>query len=407
MIGARGGIKVGIRGGIAVGAGADELAPVTHTLLSIAVAPVGVTIYDNEKRQFVATGYYSDGLEEDVSASAVWASTVSADATVDAVGLASGVSTGATHITATIGAISGSTLLMVSAVPAEAVNTWTQASLATPPTGGSFGGACFDIARDQIVYFVGGTNQTWVLDASRVRDPLAAWVLKAPATTPGARFGCALTWDAVNNVAVLAGGTPNSDAYTWNGTNWTAVDDPIVSVYGTACFDPVLGVIRLWNGGDAVAYDTYQDRASDGTWSLIDTQLVRPPVGQQKAMWHDGTFTWLLGGTGSNPSHLWALDASDPLTGWADQSPVNDLPHAGAGMTAVYSAGGGYALVTLKYASTFETWKFDNAGLGWTQLNPITSPSARVGQSVAYDPNRVRFILCGGDAGSQQTWFTE
>ncbi len=66
-----------------------------------------------ETQQYRATGQFSDGTAQDLTARVTWASANPAIATVDASGRASGVAVGSTTITATLGAVTGSTSLTV------------------------------------------------------------------------------------------------------------------------------------------------------------------------------------------------------------------------------------------------------------------------------------------------------
>jgi uncharacterized protein YjdB len=87
------------------------------TLVSITVSPTSPTVALGLKQQFQAIGNYSDLSTEDLTATVTWDSTVPGVATISngaSKGLASTFSTGQTTITATSGAIMGSTTLNVS-----------------------------------------------------------------------------------------------------------------------------------------------------------------------------------------------------------------------------------------------------------------------------------------------------
>jgi uncharacterized protein YjdB len=83
------------------------------TLSSIAVTPANRSIPKNKTQQLKATGFFSDGTSTDITASADWSSANTSVATVNANGLASGVASGASDITATSGVTSGSTTLTI------------------------------------------------------------------------------------------------------------------------------------------------------------------------------------------------------------------------------------------------------------------------------------------------------
>jgi hypothetical protein len=85
-------------------------------LTSIAVTPVNPTVSVGNTENFTATGTFSDGSRQDVTTQATWSSGTT---TVATVGAASGpqpvkaIGVGTSTITATVGAVSGNTLLTV------------------------------------------------------------------------------------------------------------------------------------------------------------------------------------------------------------------------------------------------------------------------------------------------------
>src|SRR5262249_9901343 len=87
------------------------------TLTSIAVTPANPTIQIGATQQFTATGTYSDNSTQNITAQVTWASSKTSVATITSLGLASAVSAGSATISATQGAVSGSTTLTVAPAP--------------------------------------------------------------------------------------------------------------------------------------------------------------------------------------------------------------------------------------------------------------------------------------------------
>lgn len=83
------------------------------TLTSITVTPATASVVAGSAQQFTATGNYSDGSTQSLTASASWTSSITAVATVNSAGLATGIGAGATTITASVGSVSGSAVLTV------------------------------------------------------------------------------------------------------------------------------------------------------------------------------------------------------------------------------------------------------------------------------------------------------
>ena len=95
---------------------------ITPALVSIAITPANPSIAASTSEQFIATGTYSDNSTQNLTSQVTWASSSPSVATVSTTaptkGLASAVSAGTTSISATLGSISGNTLLTVtSATP--------------------------------------------------------------------------------------------------------------------------------------------------------------------------------------------------------------------------------------------------------------------------------------------------
>jgi hypothetical protein len=83
------------------------------TLTSLAVTPSERTVAAGTSLQFVATGIFSDSSLQDLTATATWGSSLTAVATIDAKGSASGVAAGTALISASFAGLMGSTNLTV------------------------------------------------------------------------------------------------------------------------------------------------------------------------------------------------------------------------------------------------------------------------------------------------------
>ena len=83
------------------------------TLTAIAVTPANPAIANGTNQQFAATGIYSDASTADLTGSVTWASGSPAVATINSTGLAHAGGQGASTISATLGLVSGTTVLTV------------------------------------------------------------------------------------------------------------------------------------------------------------------------------------------------------------------------------------------------------------------------------------------------------
>ena len=89
-------------------------------LASITITPANPSIVAGTTQQFTATGVYTDASTTDLTAMVTWASSTPGVATISNAGLATTLAGGTTTISATRGAITGSTLLTAQAATVSA-----------------------------------------------------------------------------------------------------------------------------------------------------------------------------------------------------------------------------------------------------------------------------------------------
>ena len=93
--------------------GSTALTVTPPEVVSIAILPSPASVPKGRTLQFSATGTFTDGSSDDVSAVVTWASSNSSVAPLGATGFATGVSEGSTTISATLDGIADSTILTV------------------------------------------------------------------------------------------------------------------------------------------------------------------------------------------------------------------------------------------------------------------------------------------------------
>jgi hypothetical protein len=105
---------------------------VTPTLTSIAITPANPSVAPGNMQQFSSTGTYSDASTQNLTTAATWSSSNTAAATIVAnTGLATTVASGTTAISATLGSVSGMTMLQVLAPDGFGHTAVTASSLGT------------------------------------------------------------------------------------------------------------------------------------------------------------------------------------------------------------------------------------------------------------------------------------
>ncbi len=247
---------------------------------------------------------------------------------------------------------------------------WTNVSPSGQgPIGRDWHAMVFDSARQQLVLFGGETSpsvsagsvlsDTWTWDGMN-------WTLKSPPTSPTARKGHAMVYDAAHSQVVLFGGqifqrqglntsfVSQNDTWVWDGTNWTQ-KTPTNSPPARA--------------GHAMAYDSAHG------------QVV------------------MFGGTtdaGSDLKDTWIWDG----TNWTQKSPQNS-PSVRWGHAIAYDSGHNDVVMFGGTSNGFvqnDTWLWD--GGNWTQLSIQTSPTARTTHAMVDDSTTGLLIVFGGDSNS-------
>jgi hypothetical protein len=221
------------------------------------------------------------------------------------------------------------------------------------------GSMTYDDARQRLVLFggwvrsVGSTDElsgdTWEWNGTE-------WTQVAD-IGPARRGGCALAYDTVRNRVVLFGGIGGlsgdeffGDTWEWDGTEWTQIADtgPPPRAYPAIAFDSSRGCLVLFGGYD----------------------------GQE---WLNDTWEWTDEG------------------GWVKRQDIG--PQFNANPTMVYSEKHTVLFGARLEQGAGQTWEWD--GNLWTQRQNM-GPPARVWHALAYDSQRDRMVLFGGQATRPQ-----
>jgi uncharacterized protein YjdB len=151
--------------------GSTVLTVSAATLVSIAVTPSSPSIAKGQTQQFAATGTYSDGSTQNLTASVTWASATTSTATITSGGLATGAGQGSSSISATSGSVSGSTVLTVLAT--------VQVTVGTTPAGLSFSVDGNAYTTTQSLTWTVGSSHTIATTSpqtsDRIQNTFAAW----------------------------------------------------------------------------------------------------------------------------------------------------------------------------------------------------------------------------------------
>jgi hypothetical protein len=168
-------------------------------------------------------------------------------------------------------------------------SVWTQLHPAHEPSIRSLVAIAYDPATKQVVLFgglssLGNTNMlndTWVWDGTD-------WMQQHPATSPPARDGAALTYDAATNQLVLFGGGSNgprigglvppplNDTWVWTGSNWIQQHpstSPLPVLLPSLVYDAAQQNLLLFGG--LYANTTPMRKELNDTWQWTGSNWVQ------------------------------------------------------------------------------------------------------------------------------------
>jgi uncharacterized protein YjdB len=184
---------------------------------SIAVAPVNPTILPGASQAMTATGAYPGGGTQNITLQVSWSSINTAVATVNSSGVVTAVGTGTSTISATLGSVSGSTLvtspaLVSIAVTPNGATILPGASQAMTATGTYAGGGTQNITSQASW---GSTNTTVAtVNSSGVVTALTTGTSTISATFSGISGSTQVTAPALSSISV----TPSTPTVAIGGT---------------------------------------------------------------------------------------------------------------------------------------------------------------------------------------------
>lgn len=271
----------------------------------------------------------------------------------------------------------------------------------------------YDEARRQLLLF-GGTgtegsavsadrNSTWKWDGS-------TWT-RIATTGPSPRYLAAIAYDATRQRVVLHGGQagvfPNTtflaDTWEWDGTSWTqkATTGPSARVHQTMAFDRTRGRVVLYGGfvpstnaelGDIWEWDgtAWQQSSLSGPANSIALGVAY----DEKT---SATYLFSMPKSGGPPvANRWTGTTVIPAATAAP--PCVPIPRQ---LSALGASPGGFLLYvhSCDQSGTIDpqSWRWD--GTAWTRLTG-TQPSLRYNAAMAYDRDRNRVVLFGGEVAT-------
>jgi hypothetical protein len=248
---------------VATGCSSSSSSTPAANLTGLSITPATVSLQVGGAQQLTATGTYSDGSTQNVTASASWVSSVGTTATVTNSGLVSAVATGTTRITATYGGKTATRDVTVS----PATVTLTSIAIGPNPaavdvgftlqlavTGTFSDSSTLDLTGE--ASFISSTTSVATVSAGGLVTGVAAGTSTVTATARGKT--------ATRDVTVSAVTTPGAAQIVfWDGYG----TDVSFRDFGGAANNVNVDTVELFHGRKSIKFDvTGSGSYSGGAW---------------------------------------------------------------------------------------------------------------------------------------------
>jgi hypothetical protein len=263
------------------------------TLASLTVTPTNPAIAIGTKQAFTATGNFSDGSTQDVTAQATWSSSATNVASIDASGIATGGTAGSTTIAATLSGISGTTSLTVSSAQvASIVIQPADATLAKGTSQQFTAQALFDNGTSQDVT----AQVTWASS-----DPTLATISNMPPASQG--------------LTTASGEGSTTISATLNGVSGSTTLIVSAATLISIAVDPALPTVASGLSQQFTATGTFsdtstQDLTTQVTWASSDSAVATV----SNAMGSEGLAQTITAGSTLVSATLGSVEGSSSLT---------------------------------------------------------------------------------------------
>jgi hypothetical protein len=268
-------------------------------LMSIQLSTVDATLYVGVSQQYMATGVYSDGSSQDISALVNWTSSAAAIATINSSsgaqhGVVTAQTAGTTQISATSGEISAASTLTVSDVSLSSIVVTPLNSMVTVGLSRQFiatanyaDGRSFDVSRS-VVWASGDT-------------------LIATMNANGALNSGLATGQSVGSAQISATFAAVSGSAMLNVSNATLTSILVTPVNSSL----IVGLNRQYMATGIYSDGTSENLTSLVTWASSDNTIALPNASMQST---SGLVTGVATGTVQISASLAAVSAQATLT---------------------------------------------------------------------------------------------
>jgi hypothetical protein len=315
--------------------GSTVLTVTGAALVSIAVTPANPSIAKGSTQQFTATGTYTDSSQQNLTSQVTWASATASVATISTAGLATGMSGGASTISATFNGITGSTVLTVTAP--------TLVSIAVTPGNPS-------VANGLTLQFT--ATGTYTDNSQQNLTSQVTWTSSNQSTAAVSTSGLAIT---------MSVGTSTISA-TLNGITGSTLLTVTTAALQSIAVTPANLSIAKGVGVQYTATGNYTDSSrqtltSQVTWASGTTATATiSSTGEATAV---GVGTSTISATFNGITGSTLLTVTPPLLRTISVTPAN--PSISKGLTQQFAATGHLSDSSTQNLTTEVTWTGANA----------------------------------------------
>ncbi len=324
------------------------------SITALAVQPASATIGAGSSRQFSATATYADGSTQDVSGTTTWTSSTPAVATINSSGLATGVGTGSTVITATSNGVSANATLTVQSAAAPIA---TLRSVAVAPSSATINAGSTQLLTATATYS-DGTITDVSSSASWDSSNTAVATINSGGVVTGVSAGAATVTASLSGVSGTAALTVNPP--TPPGTMVTAITvTPVAATIATHGTQQFTAVATLSSGATQTVTTAASWSSSSPSVATINQAglAMGVAVGSSAiaATWNGTTGNASLvvnnGGTGGGGNLILTAITITPAT-----------TSIALGATQQYVATGIYSDGSTQNITTSATWTSSSSG---------------------------------------------
>ena len=310
--------------------GSTVMTVTAAVLQSISVTPANPTIAKGTTQQFTATGSYSDSSTQDLTSQVTWASATPSVASITAGGLATGLDTGTSNVSASLAGISGSTVLTVSAAVLQSISV-TPANPSVPS------------GRTQQFTATGTYSDNSTQDLTTQVAWASGTSSVATITSGGLATGVAV---GTSTISASSNGISGSTVLT--------VTAAVLQSIAVAPVDPSVakGLTVQFTATGTYSDSSTQDLTSQVTWVSSDTTIASITSGGLATAASPGTSTITASLGGISGTSL--LTVTDAVLQMLTIDPNG--PSVPAGETVQFTATGTYSDNSTQDLTTQVTW---------------------------------------------------